>query len=63
MKETKSYVVCLVKDKDFNEVSVNEWIEKICTGRINKHETKKQIQYTFSDMDDAFRFKLHWGRA
>lgn len=58
-KPTK-YKISVLKDQNFNMSEILEWIELICKGKFYYRQYKKNVVFTFSETDDAFKFKLRW---
>lgn len=56
----KIYKVSILKDHDFDLDDVIEWNTVFCIGKVFYQKYKRNIVFTFNDIDDAFRFKMRW---
>lgn len=63
-KTNTHYSITLNKsEKDFDLAEIKRWIEHYCVGSVSQNDTKNNITFKFKNIDDAFKFKLHWVRA
>lgn len=58
-KSTK-YKISVLKDHTFDMSEILGWIELMCKGKFYYRQFKKNVVFTFSEVNDAFKFKLRW---
>ena len=59
-KKSTKYKISVLKDHTFNISEILGWIEIICKGKFYYRQYKKNVVFTFSEVNDAFKFKLRW---
>ncbi len=62
-KKAKIFKISILKDKNFDLNKILEWIKVICDDKSHYQKHKKNVVFTFYNLDDAFRFKLRWESA
>ncbi len=59
-----AYKVSITKRKDFELDDAIKWMDQNCSDSKRWHKiNKKNIEFSFHILDDAFKFKLHYERA
>lgn len=56
----KNYQISVLKDNNFDLSEIMAWIDEMCTGKFYYRRHKKNIVFTFFELDDGFKFKLKW---
>ena len=56
----KIYKVSILKDRDFDLDDILEWNKVFNNGKVFYQKHKRNVIFTFNDLNDAFRFKLRW---
>ena len=57
------FVIKLKRERDFDEADVDAWIDSECETTPSKDKQRYYVSYSFVNINDAFRFKLHWVRS
>jgi len=57
---SKYYEIILKKDQDIHLPSILEWLNKSTQNKYSYKKTRNNIIFTFSDLDEAFKFKMRW---
>ena len=61
--DPKVYRISITKRDDFTLDDAEHWIDKQCKGKCWHELYKKNIVFSFRELDDAFKFKFHYERA
>ena len=59
-KNTTNYRVSITKRDDFNLDDAIKWMDQKCQGKHWYKAFNKHIVFNFKELDDAFKFKLHY---
>lgn len=59
-KKLKIYKVSVLKDHTFDLDEILEWAEVFCNNKVFYQKYKKNVVFTFNNIDDAFDFKMQW---
>ena len=54
------YKISVLKDHTFDMSEILGWIELVCKGKFYYNQYQKNVVFTFSEVNDAFKFKLRW---
>ena len=61
--DSKVYKISITKRDDFTLDDAERWIDEQCKGKCWHKIHKKNIVFSFRELDDAFKFKFHYERA